>query len=114
MKWLATFLCLLAFMKPAVAEQPTIMQLPLFTICSTTDPSEPLLEKYGELPFLEGTGSIIIRNGESSLPGTFKMYLNPNDPRSYSIYFIVETEIKLYCLLMGGEDVIPVITGKKT
>ena len=112
MKWLATFLCLLAI-TPAFAEPPPtqepkqeILKIPLVMFCTDKRPDRMLEERFGELGFIEGKGAITMPNGEN-VYGKFRMFLNPSG-ESFTVIFEGDT---LSCLLMTGEDVGPMSNG---
>ena len=108
MKWLATFLCLLAT-TPALAEKPPtqpqqqeILKVPLVMYCTEKRPDRMLEERFGELGFIQGEGAITLPNNEN-VYGEFRMFLNPTG-ESFTIIFEGDT---LSCLVMTGENVIP-------
>lgn len=105
MKWLTTFLCLLAI-TPAFAEEenfkPPVVQLPMIVTCSPIPP-EIVLKQYDEIPFVEGTGYIAIP-GDREMVGKFRMFLNP-DGKTFTIMLTLPGEI--HCMIMSGADVTP-------
>ena len=116
MKWLATFiLCLLpisiAAQQAPPNSPPGTVVLPLVTLCSPLEPDLGLLEKYGEIGFIEGDASIYIPNNEV-INGKLKFYMNPDySANTFTIMFQVG---ELYCLIMSGQDAIPMTDGDPT
>ena len=116
MKWLATFiLCLLpisiAAQQAPPNSPPGTVVLPLVTLCSPLEPDLGLLEKYGEIGFIEGDASIYIPNNEV-INGKLKFYMNPDySANTFTIMFQVG---ELYCLIMSGQDAIPMVDGDPT
>jgi len=108
MKWLATIiLCLLAFQ--ATAQEPTRGQLlPLVMACQTVPPDDILKKNYNEIPFLDGDTTIIVAPGQT-LKGKLRFFLNPGDPKNYTIYFVIGEE--LYCMVLSGETIAPALNG---
>jgi len=113
MKWLTAFLCMLAV--PALAQDQqeeqtpmALQQFPMFVNCLPSSPEDMLLQRYGELPFIEGLGSIIIP-GDRSLNGKMTMYLEPQGG-TFTIIFQPTEDIS--CMIMSGSDIIPVVSGE--
>ena len=107
MKWLAlTFLLVLTVTAPAKAEQPPTAPalVPIGMSCAERLPDTALKEQFGEIPFIEGPASIFI-NPRELISGTFRMYMSPTPPHSYTIFFIIKDEF--YCLLMTGDTAGP-------
>jgi hypothetical protein len=111
MKWLATFLCLLAI--PAAAQElpPGTIQLPSSMICGGYNPDigELQEDRYGELPFLEGSGDVLGPEILQSYQGQVRMFLNPKNG-DFTIYLDIRNE--LTCLIVTGEGMKPILTGK--
>jgi hypothetical protein len=111
MKWLALFLSVLAM--PALADNHTQTQgvtiLPIPTPCGNIPLDELYLEKYGEIPFLEGDGSIVV-GPDQAVNGIVEMYVNP-ETKSFTIVFNIND--KLYCMLTSGKDLKPFVKGTK-
>jgi hypothetical protein len=109
MKWLATaFLCLLAM--PALAED-NLVRLPTVLWCGPYNPEvndREILEKYGEIPFVEGDGEVMTPDPTMSYQGKIRMFLDPND-YSYSIFLDINEE--LTCLVTTGERINPFKAG---
>ena len=114
MKWLtAAFLCVLAIPTLAQDQQEeqspmALQQFPMFVNCLPSSPEDMLLQRYGEFPFLEGQGTIIIP-GDRSLTGKMTMYLEPQGG-TYTIILQVTEDIS--CMIMSGSDVTPVVSGE--
>ena len=115
MKWLATFLCLLAI--PATAQEqpilpPGTIQLPSSLVCGGYNPDigELQEENYGELPFLEGTGQVLGPEFLQAYGGEVRMFLNPNTG-DFTIYLDIRNE--LTCMIVTGEGMKPMMYGDK-
>jgi hypothetical protein len=108
MKWLATtFLSLLTITASAETIQSQEINpiiLPLVTLCSPLEPDLGLLEKYGEIGFIEGDASIYVPGGDV-INGKLKFYMNPDfDTSTFTIMFQAG---ELYCMIMSGKEVQP-------
>ena len=113
MKWLATaFLCVLAISTAHAEEQNPqgVQQFPMFVNCVFGSPENMLLQQYGELPFIEGIGSIVIP-GDRNLSGVMTMYMSPGGS-SYTIMFQASPDA--HCLIMSGGKIEPIILGDPT
>jgi len=116
MKWLATVMCLLAVSVTAQeieipqAELPErqVIPLPFIAQCTPVPPDQMLEQVYEELGFLEGDASIF-NPDLKPIGGKLRMFLNPNNPRSYTI--IIELGPNLHCLLVSGENIGPMVQG---
>ena len=109
MKWLTTFLCLLAI-TPALADQhqeesSSALRLPIMVTCSSIPP-EIILKQYDEIPFIEGIGSVVIPS-QRSLTGEFRMFMSP-DAETFTIMLTID---EIHCMIMSGESVMPSYRG---
>ena len=112
MKWLTAFLCLLAM--PAFAEElpPGAIKLPTSLVCGGYNPNIAELQQeiYGELPFLQGRGQVLGPVFSQAYGGDVKMFLNP-DNGNFTLYLDIRKE--LTCLIVTGEGMTPIYSGKK-
>ena len=118
MKWLTTFLCLLAM--PAFAEdkiqsmpqaQPPasqIVPLPFVMQCSPITPDQMLEERYQELGFLEGDASIFVPSGQL-VSGKLRMFVKPDEPRTFTLMLEITPEV--HCMLSSGSNLRPMVQG---
>ena len=114
MKWLATtFLCLLtitASAEPKHAQEVDSVVLPLVTVCSPLDPAPGLMKEFGEIGFVEGDATVYIPGGRT-INGKLKFYMNPDFTKnSFSIIFEIG---ELNCMIMSGENAIPMLEGDR-
>ena len=119
MKWLTTFImCLLAFQVTAQeipnmpqAEEPgtKVLPLPFMTQCTPVPADQMLEELYGELGFLEADANIFTPNGTTA-SGKLRMFLSPDKPHTYTI--MIEFGSELYCMVMSGENLGPMVQGE--
>lgn len=127
MKWLATVLCVLAVSasalglpiepntddtKPSEPEQRMlenqVVTLPVTMQCTLVPADELLKENYNEIGFLEADASIFNAKG-TPVPGKLKMYMSTTTPRTFTIMF--EFNSDLYCMVMSGENAVPMSKG---
>lgn len=116
MKWLATFLCLLAM--PALADlnhktqsqPPPVTFIPLATPCGSIPLDETYLEKFGEIGMLEGEASIYL-DPTRALNGTMRMYVNP-ETKTFTVVFSIGEE--MYCMIVSGKELRPFVKGIKS
>jgi hypothetical protein len=107
MKWLTTFLCLLAM--PAVAEVPNgTVQFPSSMLCGPYNEGTAMQDEYGEIPFVTGDAQVLSIDPGQAYRGKIRILLNP-ETHSYTIFFDIED--KLTCLLTTGDKLEPIITG---
>ena len=108
MKWLATFLCLLAT-SPAIAEEPenNIVNLPFYMTCGEKTMEGFLNGKYGELPMLEGDAQVIA-GPNRFVPGKMTMFVNP-ETKTYTVVFVVAGQ--MHCMITSGENLAPAPAG---
>ena len=114
MKWLATtFLSLLAIAahaEPKQAQEADPIVLPLVTVCSPLDPAEGFKNKFGEIGFIEGDASVYIPDGRT-INGKLKFYMNPDfNENTFSVVFEIGD---VYCLIMSGQDAMPMLQGDR-
>lgn len=107
MKWLtATFLCVLA--SSTLAQDQQMIPFPSTMLCGEYNTGEGLELEYGELPFLEGTSSVLAHEPGKMYQGKIRLFLNPQDG-SYSIIFDLEDQLS--CFLTTGKNMQPIISG---
>lgn len=117
MKWLTgTFLCLFAFstfaeesIRQAPNPDSVIKHFTLTMGCGPIPADEMLAQKYSEIPFVQGPGTVHI-NPTTPINGNIKMFVNPED-KTYTIMFEVGNE--LFCMLGSGNSLGPVVSGTK-
>lgn len=111
MKWLVNAVILsILTVHPLVSQaQQEEVRIPLVMQCIEFPPDELLEEKYNELPFITGKGTILLPNNEE-VYGVFKMFLTPTKPSTFTIMFISGT---LNCMVMTGQDLEPATSGKQ-
>jgi len=111
MKWLATFLCLLTIPVLAAAEDTTQqIPLPFYMTCGPTPMDNYLLERYEEMPMLEGNAQTIIAPGKVA-QGKLRMFVNP-DTRTYTLVF--EVAEQMFCMMSSGDSLAPAPIGDPT
>ena len=108
MKWLTVpaFLCSLAITAQAapnnnLSQEPIV--LPTMTLCSPILPETMLSEQFGEIPFVDGEGHILIANGQQ-VSGSMKMFLHPNR-ETFTIVLSIGEDV--HCMIMTGEFLEP-------
>ena len=108
MKWLTTFLCLLAM--PAFAEVPEgTVQFPSSMLCGEYNEGAGIDNQYGEIPFVEGDAQVLSPDSNKAYGGKIRIFLNP-ETHSYTILFDINGELS--CLLTTGEKLSPIYSGK--
>ena len=113
MKWLTTVLCLLAFHATAQeipnikVQDPKVLVLPILVQCSSDKPDDMFKKEYGELGFLDGEATVFV-TPDTVISGDFRMFLNPEDTRSFSIVLEVKD---MSCLVMSGQGIAPMTQG---
>ena len=103
MKWLATFLCLLATVPAAAEETTQQIPLPFYMTCGPTPMDNFLLERYEEMPMLEGEAQTIIGPGKVA-KGKLRMFVNP-DTKTYTLVF--EVAEQMFCMMSSGNKLGP-------
>jgi len=116
MKWLTTFLCLLAM--PALAEDKIqsmpeaqdpatqIFPLPFVMQCGPVYPDQMLEKNYQELGFVEGDANIFAPSGQI-VSGKLRMFVKPREPRSFTV--MIELAPEINCMLTSGSNLMPMV-----
>lgn len=83
------------------------------TLIQCTSESKEFMDKFveenfGEIPFLEGTGNVIMPNGLAA-PGEFTVYLDPGKDASFTITM---TFGPARCVVMNGTGMKLAVPGK--
>jgi|TARA_B110000977_G_C10658956_1_gene331081 hypothetical protein len=73
---------------------------PMATMCSNLDPAKSFLEKFKELPFVDGEAKILGPQGKY-FAGSMRMFLNPTG-ESFSIVFSIGDT--WHCVIMTGTN----------
>lgn len=115
MKTLTTILLVsgLAVLNPVSAtaqeQQPQPQGIPIMIglQCDTKEEMTAVIKKYGELPFIEARGQMILAPQGVMLPGTVKLWANP-DTWSYSITIEdIKPQNNVMCMLTSGDNLKP-------
>ena len=109
MKWLATFLCLLAIPAAAQEEIPGIVPFPSAMLCGVYNDGEKIEQEYGELPFVGGDAQVMSIEPGKAYQGEIRIFVNP-ETQSYTILFDLQDQLS--CLLTTGNRLEPIYRGK--
>ena len=95
-KLLIIIICLLPGL--AVAN---IFPMPMIGVCGPKETTEKILKGFGRIPFVEADSTIrILRDKE--LPGTIRIFVNPED-WEYSI-IMSNPENDIWCVIAEGSN----------
>lgn len=78
-------------------------------MCSEKNPESRLKERFGEIGFLEGDAKIFL-DDQQAVTGTVKIYLDPNRPNGFTVMFEAG---KLFCMIVNGENIQPMLGGER-
>jgi len=82
-----------------------VIPLPFQIQCIPIPPYELLKDQYGEIGFVEGLGHLIKPDG-SQADGKLRMFVDPGDDKSYSIFIELGT---FSCMVMSGVHLRPMV-----
>lgn len=107
---LAALLGLAVITGLAQAQPQDLVKLPSSLVCGAYDPenSPEFVEKYGEKPFLDGSGQVVSEDTRLSYNGRIRMYLNPQTG-SYTL--LIDIKQQFTCMVISGNDAKPMQQG---
>lgn len=113
MKKLAlTFFILLGLTTNVVSsqEEPTILSMPVMTVCTkTTELDANLLTQYGEIPAVVGPAMVMHDRFKEYVPGVIKMYVNT---QTYTFTIVFENpQDGISCVMATGDELRPARQG---
>ena len=113
MKLALTFFILLGLTNVVNAqEEPTILSLPVMTVCTkTTELDANLLMQYGEVLAVKGPALIMHDRIKEYIEGVLKMYVNT---KTYTFTVVFENpQDGISCVMATGDELGPARQGTK-